>query len=123
MEAGILVCYERTLDEDVSHALRASVERLELPIESLCFVDFSQVDSSNIYELIESLDPYMILSVHEACARVLEELYRCDVPMFESVSLQGRATRNLGNMHELLSDPAQKQLIWASLKSLTASRL
>lgn len=123
LEAGVLVCYHTTLHDEVAQAIRASIERLELPVESLCFVDLSQVPSDEIYLLIEGLDPYAILCVHESCADILAQIYHTPLPKYEIGAPQGRATRNLGDMHEGMKDPATKQRIWAAIKSLTASRI
>ncbi len=115
-------------------ALRASLSALGYPPEDWEWLlatgeDGAPLDAALLREAVCALDPSTLVLCDEAAAGVVRDAYADELAAMESldeallvpgevVRVLGMRVLNLGGFEEALSDPRQKQLMWARLKQI-----
>lgn len=115
-------------------ALRASLSALGYPPEDWEWLlatgeDGTPLDAALLREAVCALDPSTLVLCDEAAAGVVRDAYADELAAMESldeallapgevVRVLGMRVLNLGGFEAALSDPRQKQLMWARLKQI-----
>lgn len=122
------------LSGDDGRALRASLKALGYAPEdwaALLAVDAGgePLDAGLLREAVGALDPATLVCCDEAAASLAREAYADDLAELPSLSeamleagvvahVCGMRVLNLGGFAAALSDPGQKQVMWARLKQI-----
>lgn len=122
----ICVIGSTALSEVARNALEASMEKLGYGFRACTFI--SLVDTSadvaaplsarQLLELIELLDPAILIAADEESARALSEAFHTKIPLIDLSHIAGRATVAFTSFQGMLGSMADKQKAWATLKRL-----
>ncbi len=80
------------------------------------------LSAAETFELIERLDPVVLVATDSAAARALSDAYRANVAPLARSRILGRTTVAFRSFEEMLASPEGKQRAWALLKLLRPSR-
>lgn len=78
----------------------------------------SQLDAATLFEVVEGIDPIVLVAADSEAARALSQAYRTEIaPLARSRAL-GRTTVAFRSFEDMLGSPQDKQVAWALLKKL-----
>lgn len=78
----------------------------------------SSLSPSDLFEIIEGLDPIVLVAADSEATRALSEAYRTEVAPLARSRVLGRATVAFRSFEAMLAAPQDKQIAWALLKRL-----
>ena len=78
----------------------------------------SVLGPADLFEVIEGLDPIVMVAADWEAARALSEAYRCEVAPMKRSRLLGRTTVAFRSFEDMLATSRDKQAAWALLKQL-----
>lgn len=125
--SGYICVVSNTALSDVAcNALDASTERLGYGSRACTFVTLYGASASaaeplaahELLELIERLDPAILIAADAESARKLGEAFRTTIPMMDLSHVAGRATVAFPSFQGMLAEMQDKQKAWALLKRL-----
>ena len=73
---------------------------------------------ADLFALIESLDPIVLIATDSAAARALSDAYRTSIAPLARSRVFGRSTVAFRSFEDMLATPDNKQRAWAILKLL-----
>lgn len=76
------------------------------------------IDASALFEVIEGLDPIVLVAADSEAARALSEAYRVEVAPMARSRVFGRTTVAFRSFEAMLGEAQDKQIAWALLKQL-----
>ncbi|MBQ6455301.1 MAG: hypothetical protein IJJ32_04365 [Eggerthellaceae bacterium] len=108
------------------NALEASMEKLGYGSRACTFIALvdasaeagAPLSAQQLLELIELLDPAILIAADEESARALSEAFRTKIPLFDLSRIAGRATVAFSSFQGMLDSMPDKQKAWATLKRL-----
>lgn len=82
--------------------------------------DAGTLAAVDLFELIEGLDPNVLVAADAAAAQALSTAYRAEVPPGSTARLLGRSAVTFRSFEDQLANQNRKQKAWALLKRLPA---
>lgn len=76
------------------------------------------LNGADLFELIEALDPIVLVAADSEAARALSEAYRTEVAPIARSRVLGRTTVAFRSFEGMLAEARDKQIAWALLKQL-----
>jgi len=124
-DTGLLVAVCcRALGDPARNALEKSAEALGYGAKAITYVqagaDSRPLESTQLFELVEGLDPLFILATDDDSRELCAQTYRTPFAAFARCRLMGREARGFDNMDSLMKSAEGKQRVWAALKTLPA---
>ncbi|MDO5117185.1 MAG: hypothetical protein Q4D34_01650 [Eggerthellaceae bacterium] len=122
----ICVISNASLSDAARNALEASMEKLGYGSRACTFISLADASSDavaplsaqTLLELIELLDPAILVAADAESARALSEAFRTRLPLFDLSHIAGRATVAFASFTGMLDSMPNKQKAWAILKRL-----
>lgn len=122
----ICVISNTALSATACNALDASMEKLGYGSRACTFITLygASADASaplsahKLLELIEDLDPAIMVAADAESARALGEAFRATIPLQDLSHVAGRATVAFASFQSMLGEMQDKQKAWALLKRL-----
>lgn len=124
----LLIISSTPLSEKASSAFESSFARLEWGQRACTYVslsgtagsngDLPTLSSTDLFLLVESLDPSLLIVADDAAAAVVAEAYRCELSPDSKARIFGRESRVFASFEDMIADEHGKQKAWALLKSL-----
>lgn len=78
------------------------------------------LSAADLFTVIESLDPIVLIATDSTAARTLSEAYRANIAPFARSRVFGRTTVAFRSFEDLLATPDDKQRAWRILKLLSS---
>lgn len=117
-----IVLSERSLTDAARDALAKSLASLGYGDKGLAFAHLDAegtvLGSSDIFSIIEGLDPLCLIVADEASAQLLSQAYRCPIALDAYMRLLGRPCAAFKSFEGMLADAVEKQRAWAVLKRI-----
>lgn len=110
------ICYTGALDTQARQAILATCEKLNLG--ECAWIDVVALEPTDIFELLEGLDPRVLIVTDSASAAKLGEAYRWAPSPNSFYRVFGRSCVVFSDFQSMLADSAAKQRGWALLKKL-----
>lgn len=126
-QAIALVLSRRPLSQRASTALRASFASFGYGEEALAWVVMENTDPAfrgmvlgapETMNIIEGLDPLMLVAADEGSVDALRTAYHRDIPLDAAARLLGRPIAAFRDFTAMLENEKTKQDAWSSLKQL-----
>lgn len=124
----LLVMSATPLSETASSAFESSFARLDWGRHACTYVSLSgtaesddelpTLSAADLFLLIESLDPSLLIIADTATSAVVAEAYRCNISPDSKAQIFGRESRVFASFEDMITDEQGKQKAWALLKSL-----
>ena len=121
----VCVISNSPLSANARTALEASMERLGYGAAACTFItlfedraDGSCLSDQDLLELIEGLDPRVVIAADSESARLFGRAFRTAVPLLDYSHVAGRRTIAFGSFQSMLEEASDKQRAWALLKRL-----
>lgn len=101
-------------------ALCKSASALGYGPDGVTFVDLSarSLSAAELYEVLEGLDPIVVVCAGAEAVRQFSEAYRCQVAPHAAQRVQGREVRAFPQIDGQMESNEGKQAVWRALKSL-----
>ena len=122
----ICVVSNTALSDTARNALDASMEQLGYGARACTFIALYEASESTtapltareLLELVEGLDPAILIAADAESARTLGEAFRATIPLLDYSHVAGRATVAFASFQSMLAEMQDKQKAWALLKRL-----
>ena len=122
----ICVVSNSALSDTARNALDASMERLGYGSGACTFIALYEASADavtplaarKLLELVEELDPAILVAADAESARMLGEAFRVTIPLQDYSHVAGRATVAFASFQSMLGEMQDKQKAWALLKRL-----
>ena len=119
----------RPLDDTAARALENSARKLGYGDSPCVFFTLRGADAASagggqpldaaaVFEVIEGIDPIVLVAADSDAARALSDAYRCEVAPMKRSRVFGRTTVAFRSFEDMLASPQEKQAAWALLKQL-----
>ncbi len=117
----VCVVSRRALGEEASRALQSSFARLGYGLAPCTFLSLDNkppLGENELFELVEALDPLVVVVTDRSSTDLLAQSFRQDIPTGRLCRVFGRDFAAFDSFESMLGDNAEKQQAWALLKSL-----
>ena len=121
--ATVLVVSSESVSEEARRALEKSMVALDVGSNRLAYVQTASSDGQNLgstdlFTIIEGLDPIYLIIADASSAQLTKSAYRQNLPLDARCRLFGRSTIVLRALNDLFDSEDNKQRLWALLKLL-----
>lgn len=123
-DALLVIVSSVRLNEQATEALQSTFAQLGYGSAACTFVVVKDepnpvvLSSSELFLLLESLDPLLIVVTDKEAADLFSQAYREPVPLGKRHRIFGREIRAFASFETMLESSRDKQKAWAQLKTL-----
>lgn len=120
----VFVLSKSPLGAEARRALKNSAEKLGFGERACIFCSLANPDGAGklgageLFDVVEGLDPLVIVAADSESIRALSETYRTDIPPLSRTHVFGRNVVSFKHFESMLAQANDKQIAWALLKKM-----
>lgn len=114
----VLAVFTEPPGDAARNALDKSFQRLEFGAGACTFADLSGLAAGDVFDIVEGMDPLLLVATDEAAASSCADALRTPFPLERQARVSGREARAFRNLNAMFGTERDRQLVWHLLKSM-----